>query len=111
MLHADKATLKVAVKNSVTQFIYSIKLALGANSFILQNTDNVHLYNHIRSMVNDDVNYAETNGSFFHQAKDTNVTNGYFEFVKPVVPADGVQMEATFNKGFNNRVRSSLPKS
>ena len=119
MLHADKALLKVAVKNSVTQFIYSIKLALGANSFIVQNTDNVHLYNHIRSMVNNDVNYEETNGSFFHQAKDTNVTNGSKEFMKPVtvvaqgppvtVGVNDIARDATFNKGFNDRVRLMDP--
>ena len=109
MLDSDKATLKVAVKNSVTQIIYSIKLALGANSFVIQNTDHVNLYNHIRSMVNDDVNYAETNGSFFHQAKDAQASNTFQEFVKPLVLADGLVRVDTFNKGFKKRVELMDP--
>ncbi len=109
MKHADKATLKVAVKNSITQLIYSIKLALGTNSFIVQNTDNVNLYNHIRSMVNDDVNYIDTNGTFFHQAKDTNVTHGSVQYKSPAAPGDEIVEEADFNKGFVDRIKLMNP--
>ncbi len=96
---------KVAVKNSVTQFIYSIKLALGVDSFVVQNSDNINLYNHIRSMVNDDVNYAETNGAFFHQSKDTSMTNEAYEYKSPIVLANGLEYTDTFNKGFRDRIR------
>ncbi len=109
MKKADKAILKVAVKNSVAQLIYSIKLAVGANSFIVQNSDNINLYNHIRSMVNDDVNYAETNGTFFHQAKDTNITNDIVQFKTGAAAGEAIAEEDAFNKGFVDRIKLMNP--
>jgi len=119
MLTARPDRTIVAVKNSVTQLIYSIKIALGANSFILQNSDNVNLYNHIKAMVNDDVNYAATNGTFFHQAKDTTEYNDVDEYEKldltyavgpPIaVTTTFLKKNVLYNKGFKKRVELLAP--
>lgn len=107
LLAADLLTNVVALKNHITTLIYSTQVTL--NETTAQNSRGSPLYNHIRQIVDEDIDYSISNGPLYMDALDTNDNNDNFEFSKRAIFVEGgddyaiAARNPAFNKGFYKR--------
>lgn len=122
-VYLNRASIKVAVKNGIYQLIHRCQVKL--NGTIIENANNINFWNHVKRMVDEDIEYADSQGVLYHEAKDTTEFSDYvkYKYVTTAVPAVAAGASASaiaatiadvaenlkFNKGFADRVKLLNP--